>query len=93
MYRASSEWRNEADRTQWRDLLKSFSNVETLQVSSELVSQLSRSLRLEDGESPVELLPELKELSYSYRREFDDTFTASIDAHRIAGRPVIVVHH
>ncbi|KAH9955481.1 hypothetical protein BC827DRAFT_1158220 [Russula dissimulans] len=71
-YDVSPERPNEADRTQWRDLLRPFSN---------------------DGESPVELLPELKELSYSYRRKFNDAFTAFIDARRIAGRPVTVVHH
>jgi len=90
-YGVSPEWRNEADRTQWRDLLRSFSNVKTLQVDLELVDQLSRSLRLEDGESTMELLPELKELSYSYRGESDDAFTAFIDARRVAGRPVTVV--
>jgi len=89
-YGVSSGWRNEAGRTQWRDLLRSFSNVKTLQVDFKLVDQLSRSLRLEDGESPVELLPELKELSYHTLPKFDDAFTAFIDARRIAGRPVTV---
>ncbi|KAH9955474.1 hypothetical protein BC827DRAFT_1271687 [Russula dissimulans] len=87
-----SEWHNEADRTQWRDLLGLFGDVKTFRVTSELVSQLSRSLHFEDGESPVELLPELKELSYPNRRKFDDVFTPFIDARRIAGRPVTVVH-
>jgi len=89
-YGVSSGWRNEAGRTQWRDLLRSFTNVKTLQVDFKLVDQLSRSLRLEDGESPVELLPELKELSYHTLPKFDDAFTAFIDARRIAGRPVTV---
>jgi hypothetical protein len=87
-----SEWHNEADRTQWRDLLGLFGDVKTFRVTSELVSQLSRSLHFEDGESPVELLSELKELSYPNRRKFDDVFTPFIDARRIAGRPVTVVH-
>jgi len=92
-YGLSSQWRNQdqADRTQWRNLLRSFSNVKTLHVSSGLISQLSRSLRLEDGESPVELLPVLKELSYSNLRGHDDAFTGFIDARRIAGCPVTVV--
>jgi len=88
---SSEEWLNEADRTQWRDLLGPFSNVKTFQVSSGLVSQLSRSLQVEGGESPVELLPELKELSYNNCSVFDDAFGAFIDARRIAGRPVTVV--
>jgi len=89
----TSEWFIEADRTQWRNLLRSFSNVKTLQVANKLISQLSPSLRLEDGESPVELLPELKELSYSEIGSTDDAFTAFIDARRIAGRPVTVVRN
>ncbi|KAH9955479.1 hypothetical protein BC827DRAFT_872668 [Russula dissimulans] len=91
-YGVSSEWRNEADRTQWRDLLRSFNNVRTLRVDPELVDQLDRSLRLEeDGESPVELLPELKELEYSTLLRSGAAFTAFNDARRIAGRPVTVV--
>jgi len=86
-----SERRNEVDRTQWRDLLRSFSNVKTLQVDSELVDQLSRSLQLEHGELPMELLPELRELSYSDRGDSGGAFTAFIDARRIAGRPVTVI--
>jgi len=94
-YSVSSEWCNMSDRTQWRDLLRSFSNVKTLRVDTGLIDELSCSLQLEDGESPVELLPELKELSYSdhHDHEFDDAFTAFIDARRIAGRPVTVVHN
>jgi len=82
---------NEADRTQWRNLLRSFSNVKTLRVANRLVSLLSLSLQLQDGESPMELLPELKELSYSSLRQFDNAFTAFIDARCIAGRPATVV--
>ncbi|KAH9962404.1 hypothetical protein BC827DRAFT_219488 [Russula dissimulans] len=89
-YFVSSEWR-EADRTQWHDLLRPLSNVKTLRVSSGLISESSCSLQSEDGASPVDLLPELKVLSYSYRREFDDAFTTFIDARRIAGCPVAVV--
>jgi len=82
---------NEADRTQWHNLLRSFSNVKTLRVANRLVSLLSRSLQLQDGESTMELLPELKELSYSSLRQFDNAFTAFIDARCIAGRPATVV--
>jgi len=83
-------WRDEADRTQWHNLLRSFNNVKTLRVANRLVSLLSLSLQLQDGESPTELLPELKELSYSNLRKFDDAFTAFIDARCIAGRPATV---
>jgi len=86
----SSEWREEADHTQWRDLLGSFGNVKTLRVRTGLVRKLARSLRSDDGESPVELLPELKELSYSPLCDIN-AFTSFIDARCIAGRPVTLV--
>ncbi|KAF8481665.1 hypothetical protein DFH94DRAFT_852486 [Russula ochroleuca] len=87
-----SKWRNEADRAKWRGLLRSFSNVKTLCVHNGLVSELSRSLQSDDGESPLELLPELKELVYSAGSDTSDAFTAFIDARQIAGRPVALVH-
>ena len=55
----SSEEHNEVERTEWRKLLRSFSNVKTLQIDDELLRELSRCLRLDDGEHPLELLPEL----------------------------------
>ena len=42
----SSEWHNQADRAQWRKLLRSFRNVETLRVHDGLVGELSRCLTL-----------------------------------------------
>jgi len=37
----SSEWHDEADRSQWRELLRLFSNVKTLRGCSELINLLS----------------------------------------------------
>jgi hypothetical protein len=71
----SSEWNDEADCTQWRELLGSFGNVKTLFVQSDLVEQLSRALQPGEGESPTELLPELQELSYPSRAAFRSAFT------------------
>ena len=88
----SSEEHNDVDRTEWRSLLRSFSNVKSLFVEEGLVEQLSRCLGLEDGESPLELLPELQELTYHGRRDTSDAFTPFIDARRSAGRLVTVVH-
>jgi len=89
----STEWRNGADRTQWRDLLRPFNNVKTLRMESWLVNQLSQSLQLDDGESLMELLPELKELSYSsFTLPGIHAFTSFIDARRIAGHPVTLIH-
>ena len=84
----SSEEHNVVERTEWRKLLRSFSKVKTLDVDDGLVRELSRCLRLEDGEHPLELLPELQELKYSGSDDADDVFIPFIDARQNAGRPV-----
>jgi hypothetical protein len=73
-----SEEHNDVDRAEWRNILRSFSNVKTLRVEDGLVEELSRCLRLEDGELPLELLPELQELTY-----FDER--AAIVGNKITG--------
>ena len=50
----SSEEHNEADTTEWRKLLGSFSNVKTLRIEKGLVKELSRCLKSDDGELPFE---------------------------------------
>ena len=87
----SSEGHNEVDRTEWRKLLELFSNVKTLRVDHGLVKELSRSLRLDDGEHPLDLLPELQELTYSGNSDTGDVFTSFIDARQNAGHPVTLV--
>jgi hypothetical protein len=88
----SSEEHNEVDRAEWRKLLRPFSNVKTLLIKDGLVGELSRCLRLEDGEPPLELLPELQELTYPGSGTADDTFTSFIDTRQNAGRPVTLYH-
>jgi hypothetical protein len=87
----SSEEHNEVDRAEWRKLLRSFSNVKTLRIEDGLVRELSRCLPLEDGEHPLELLPELQELTYSGSGDANDAFISFIDARQNAGRPVTLV--
>jgi hypothetical protein len=87
---------NEADRTQWRDLLKSFENVKAIKVPHGLIRFLTRSLQSDDGESPVVFLPQLESLEeYSEHSDADagdsDAFTAFIDARRDAGHPLTLV--
>jgi hypothetical protein len=86
------EEHNEVDRTEWRELLGSFSNVKTLRIAEELVEILSRCLQLEDGELALGLLPELQELTYSGSGDTGDAFASFVDARQIAGRPVTLVH-
>ena len=82
------EEHNEVDRAKWRRLLRSLVQVKTLHVDDGLVQELSRSLRPNDGENPLELLPELQELTYSGSDNVGDVFTSFIDARQNAGRPV-----
>ena len=84
----SSEEHNEADRTKWRQLLGSFRNVKSLRVDEGLVEELSRCLELDDEELPLELLPELQELTYFGSRNTGEPFTSFIDARQVAGRPI-----
>jgi hypothetical protein len=84
----SSKWKNEADRTQWRELLGLFCNVKTIRVDGELVEQLSHALLPDEGESPTELFPELQELTYSTIGSSFNVFTPFIDARQKAGRPI-----
>ena len=88
----SSEGHDEVERTEWRKLLRSFSNVKTLHVHSGLVMALSRCLQLDDGEHPLNVLPELKELIYYSRSgDADDAFTSFVDARQKAGCPVTLI--
>ena len=89
----SSEWNIEADRTRWRELLGSFGNVKTLFVDGGLVGQLSRALQPGKGDSPMELLPELQELSYSALGASHDAFTLFVDARQKTGRPVTIIQY
>ena len=89
----SSEEHNDVDRIEWRKLLRSFSNVKTLLVEDRLVEQVSRCLRLEDGEHLLDLIPELQELTYDGSGDTGDAFTPFIDARQNEGHPVSLVFH
>ena len=90
---SSSEGDNDIDidPTQWRILLASFSNVETLLIDEGLVKDLSLSLRWHDGEPRLELLPQLKELVYSASGDVGDSFASFIHARQATGHSVSLV--
>ena len=92
VYGQPSEEHNDVDRIEWRKLLRSFSNVKTLHVKDGLVEELSRCLQLEDEEHPLDLLPELQELTYFGSRNIGGGFTFFIDARKNAGRLVTLSH-
>ena len=89
----SSEEHNEADRTEWRKLFSSFNSVKTLRIADGLVDQLSRCLQPDDGEFPLELLPELQEVTYSGSGTTGDAFTSFIEARQNENRPITVARH
>ena len=89
--RGYPELQDEEEPTDWRVLLRSFNNVETLLAGEGVIGKLSRSLQLDDGESPDGLLPELKKLEWSPTNNNADAFTGFIDARQNAGRPVTLV--
>jgi hypothetical protein len=88
VHRQSFEEQSDVDRIEWRKLLGSFSNVRTLRVEDGLVEKLARCLQLEDGELPLELLPQLQELRYFGSGDAGDAFTSFINARQNSGRPV-----
>jgi hypothetical protein len=88
----SSGEHNDVDHTEWRKLLRPFSDVKTLRIHRGLVKDLSRCLELEDGELPLELLPELQEITFYGSGDTGDALTSFIDTRRNAGRPVTLVH-
>ena len=65
--------------------------MKTLFVANDVIEKLSRSLRLDDGESPDDFLPELEELAYSPSNGNVDAFTEFIDTRQNAGHPVTLV--
>jgi hypothetical protein len=89
----SSDMSNNVDRTRWRELLGSFSNVRSLRVYEDFGGQISRSLQVGDGETSLDLLSELTELQFPQRRDASDAFKAFIDARRDASRPVTVTRY
>ena len=86
----SSEEHNDVDRIEWRQLIGSFSCVKTLRVRDGPAGELSHCLQLEDREPPLNLLPELQQLTYSGTR--DNAFTSFVDARQNAGHPVALIY-
>jgi hypothetical protein len=84
----SSEWHNNVDRRQWRELLRPFAIAKTIHVQDHLVSKIIRSLPSEDGEPPLELLPNLEEVGYSGGSDARDALIRLLNERQVAGRPV-----
>ena len=93
MCSTSSDQNDEADRTQWRELFRTFGNVKALYTHDRLIEQVYRSLQPGEGESLMDLLPELKEVLYSVSETSENAIAPFIEARQKAGRPVTVLHH
>jgi F-box-like len=83
-----SEWRNDVDRSQWCELLRPFTNVKTIHVQDDLANKIFHSLPSDDGEPPLEVLPNLEEVGYSGRSDTRDAFTRFLNERQVSGHPV-----
>jgi F-box-like len=81
----SPEWHNDVDRRHWRELLRSFTNAKAIHVQDDVVDKILRSLPSDDGEPPLELLPNLEKVGYSGDSGALDAF---LNERQVAGRPV-----
>jgi hypothetical protein len=88
-HKQSSEWHNIVDRREWRELLRPFTNAKTIHVQDDLVGKIFHSLPSDDGEPPLELLPNLEEVGYSGESDsLRDAFTTFLNERQVAGHPV-----
>jgi hypothetical protein len=84
----SSAWDDNIDRSQWRELLRPFTNTRTIHVDDSLISRIFRSLPSDDGEPPLELLPNLEAVGYSGGGDAQDAFTRFLNERQVSGHPV-----
>ena len=82
---------NDVDRAHWRGILRSFNNMKALHVKRGLIKEISRALTVRDGDSTMELIPELEELMYS-AVDPCGLFDTFVDARRQAGHPVTLIN-
>jgi hypothetical protein len=82
-------------RPQWRELWRPFRNVKVLSVPKDFIWVFAHSLQPAVGESPMDLLPELKKLLYPADSDKADgnPFGAFSDARQSAGHPFTLVRH
>jgi hypothetical protein len=84
----SLETPSNIDRRQWRELLMPFTNAKTICVQDDLIDKIFRCLPSDDGEPPLELLPNLEEVGYSGASDALDAFTTFLNERHESGHPV-----
>jgi hypothetical protein len=87
-HKRASEWHNNADQIQWRELLRPFTNVKAIHVQDHLVGEIFRCLISDEGKPPLELLPNLEEVGYLGGSDVRDAFTTFLNERRVTGHPV-----
>jgi hypothetical protein len=80
-----SEWLNNVNRNQWRELVRPFTNVKTIHMKPGLISKILPSLPSDDGEP---LLPNIEVVGYSGGSKFRDAITTFINERKASGHPV-----
>jgi hypothetical protein len=60
----SAPWWDEIDVEMWHGLLRTFAGVKRLELTGDLVRDLFLSVQLDEGELPLDLLPELQEFVF-----------------------------
>ncbi|KAH9979357.1 hypothetical protein BGW80DRAFT_1557043 [Lactifluus volemus] len=90
----SGGWYDHNNRTGWREIFRPFKNVKALrmEVDPKLMECIGYFLWTGDGEQPLELLPNLEELSYS-RSYVVHAFTTFINDRQAIGHPVRLVRN
>jgi hypothetical protein len=84
----SLAWHNSLDRRQWRELLGPFINAKTIHVQGDLINKIFHSLPSDDGEPPLELLPNLEGVVYDGGCDAWDAFTRFLKERQVAGHPI-----
>ncbi|KAH9971563.1 hypothetical protein BGW80DRAFT_445275 [Lactifluus volemus] len=80
-----SEWLDNVDQRQWRELLRPFTNVKTIHMKDGLISKIFPSLASDDGDP---LLPNVEEVGYSGGIDARDAFTTFFNERQVSGHPV-----
>ncbi|KAH9979243.1 hypothetical protein BGW80DRAFT_1454915 [Lactifluus volemus] len=79
-----SQWFNNVNRNQWRELVRPFTNVKVIHMKDGLTSKILRSLPSDDGEP---LLPNIEEIGYSGGRKARNAITTFINERQVSGHP------
>jgi hypothetical protein len=93
LYRASLNWKDDMDSSQWFELFRPFVAVQNLYVSKQFVPFVTASLRELTGERTLEVLPALKYLfleGFQPSGSVQEAMRPFLSARQLSGYPVII---